>query len=257
MSREIFDLTGRVALITGSTMGLGRATAQVLAEHGAHVVISSRKQDACDEVAAEFRELGLSAEGRACHIGNEDTVAAMYAHLGERHGRLDILINNAVLSPWRTILDTDHGLVKKALDVNIGGYWQMSVGAVELMRKNSPNIGGSIINISSTAARHASPNLALYSTFKAALDGMTRSFALEFGPDQIRVNTILPGLFETSLADAYTPEVKAKMLAQTPLGRLGDPVEVGYAVLYLASDAARYTTGTSLVIDGGRTVSIG
>jgi len=86
---------------------------------------------------------------------------------------------------------------------------------------------------------------------------MTRSFALEFGPDQIRVNTILPGLFETSLADAYTPEVKAKMLAQTPLGRLGDPVEVGYAVLYLASDAARYTTGTSLVIDGGRTVSIG
>ncbi|MDE0942351.1 MAG: glucose 1-dehydrogenase [Alphaproteobacteria bacterium] len=256
MSRKAFDLDGRVALITGSTMGLGRATAQVLAEHGAHVVISSRKQDACDTVAAEFRELGLSAEGRACHIGDEDAVAAMYAHLKERHGRLDILVNNAVLSPWRKILDTDFGLVKKALDVNIGGYWQMSVGAVELMREGKSG-GGAIINISSTAARHASPNLALYSTFKTALDGMTRSFALEFGGDGIRVNTILPGLFETSLADAYAPDVKEKMLAQTPVGRLGQPAEVGYAVLYLASDAAGYITGTSLVIDGGRTVSIG
>ena len=254
MPPEIFDLTGRVALVTGSAMGLGRATAQVLAEHGAHVVISSRKQDACDAVAAEFRELGLSAEGKACNIGHDDDIDAMFAHLRQKHGRLDILVNNAVLSPWYTILDTEPGLLRKALDVNIGGYWQMSVGAVKLMAENG---GGSIINISSTAARHATVMLGLYSTFKASLDGMTRSFALEFGERGVRVNTILPGLFDTSLADAFTPEQKQQAIAQTPVGRLGDPREIGYAVLYLGSDASGYVTGTSLVIDGGRTVSVG
>ena len=254
MPPEIFDLTGRVALVTGSSMGLGRATAQVLAEHGARVVISSRKQDACDAVAAEFRELGLSAEGKACNIGHDDDIDAMFAHLRQKHGRLDILVNNAVLSPWYTILDTEPGLLRKALDVNIGGYWQMSVGAVKLMAENG---GGSIINISSTAARHATVMLGLYSTFKASLDGMTRSFALEFGERGVRVNTILPGLFDTSLADAFTPEQKQQAIAQTPVGRLGDPREIGYAVLYLGSDASGYVTGTSLVIDGGRTVSVG
>jgi NAD(P)-dependent dehydrogenase (short-subunit alcohol dehydrogenase family) len=254
MSRDIFDLTGRVALVTGSSMGLGRATAQVLAEHGAHVVISSRKQDACDAVAAEFGELGLSAEGMACNIGHDDDIDAMFEHLRETHGRLDILVNNAVLSPWYTILDTEPSLLRKALDVNIGGYWQMSVAAVKLMAENGR---GSIINISSTAARHSTVNLALYSTFKAALDGMTRSFALEFGEKGVRVNTILPGLFETTLADAFTPEQKKNMIANTPVGRLGDPREIGYAVLYLGSDASGYVTGTSLVIDGGRTISVG
>lgn len=254
MPGGIFDLTGRVALVTGSSMGLGRATAEVLAEHGAHVVISSRKQDACDAVAAEFRERGLSAEGKACNIGHDDDIDAMFAHLRSTHGRLDILVNNAVLSPWRTILDTDPGLLRKALDVNIGGYWQMSVAAVKLMGDNG---GGSIINISSTAARHSTVMLGLYSTFKASLDGMTRSFALEFGGRGVRVNTILPGLFETSLADAFTPEQKQQTIAQTPVGRLGDPREIGYAALYLGSDASAYVTGTSLVIDGGRTVSVG
>jgi NAD(P)-dependent dehydrogenase (short-subunit alcohol dehydrogenase family) len=254
MPGGIFDLTGRVALVTGSSMGLGRATAEVLAEHGAHVVISSRKQDACDAVAAEFRERGLSAEGKACNIGHDDDIDAMFAHLRSTHGRLDILVNNAVLSPWRTILDTDPGLLRKALDVNIGGYWQMSVAAVKLMGESG---GGSIINISSTAARHSTVMLGLYSTFKASLDGMTRSFALEFGGRGVRVNTILPGLFETSLADAFTPEQKQQTIAQTPVGRLGDPREIGYAALYLGSDASAYVTGTSLVIDGGRTVSVG
>jgi NAD(P)-dependent dehydrogenase (short-subunit alcohol dehydrogenase family) len=254
MAGRIFDLSGRVALVTGSSMGLGRATAQVLAEYGAHVVISSRKQDACDAVAAEFRDQGLSAEGRACNIGDGAAIEATYEHLAQQHGRLDILVNNAVLSPWRSIPDTDPGLLKKALEVNIGGYWQMSVGAAKLMQQGG---GGSIVNISSTAARHATPMLALYSTFKASLDGMTRSFALEFGEFGVRVNTILPGLFDTTLADAFGEEGKQRAIAQTPLGRLGKPEEIGYAVLFLASDAGAYITGTSLVIDGGRTVSIG
>ncbi len=252
MADDLFDLSGRVALVTGSTQGLGRATARVLAARGARVVISSRKQDACDDVAAGFRDQGLSAEGFACNIGHEAAIKAIYDHLAQAHGRLDILVNNAVLSPWRSIEDTDRPLLLKALETNIAGYWYMSTGAVKLMKAAGT---GAIVNISSLAAIRPTLMLALYSTFKASLDGMTRSFALEFGQYGIRVNTILPGLFETELADAFTPEQKAQAIAKTPLGRLGVPSEIGHAVLFLASDASAYVTGTSLVVDGGRVLA--
>ncbi len=254
MPDPLFDLSGRVALITGSTQGLGEATARVLAQHGAHVIISSRKQPVCDRIAAGLRDDGLKAEGLACNIGHQDAMDGAYDQIAKNHGRLDILVNNAVLSPWRSIEDTDRPLLMKALETNIAGYWYMAMGAVGLMKARTP-AGGSIINISSIAARRPSVNLALYATFKAALDGMTKSFALEFGGDGIRVNSILPGLFETSLADAFTPEQKADAVAKTPLGRLGYPREVGHAVLFLASDASAYVTGTSLVVDGGRLIS--
>lgn len=218
MAEDIFDLTGRIALVTGSTQGLGEATARVLASRGAHVVISSRKQDACNTVAASIRDDGLSAEGHACNIGHMDAIEEMYAHLREAHGHLDILVNNAVLSPWRSIWETDPGLFQKALDVNMRGYWFMAIEAAKMMKEVGK---GSIVNISSVAARRSSPNLGLYATFKAALDGMTRSFALELGGHGIRVNTILPGLFDTSLADAFTDEQKKATSATTPLGRLG------------------------------------
>jgi NAD(P)-dependent dehydrogenase (short-subunit alcohol dehydrogenase family) len=245
----LFDLTGRVALITGSTQGLGLAMARTFAERGAHVVISSRRAEACEEVAQTLRRDGLSAEPHACNIGHEDDIEAIFANLEAAHGGLDILVNNAVLSPWRRIEETDRGLLLKALETNIGGYWRMSQAAVGLMRARG---GGSIINISSIAALRPSVMLGLYATFKASLDGMTKAFALEFGEHGIRVNTILPGLFETPLADAFTPEQKREAMARTPLRRLGDPKEIGSAALFLASDAASYVTGTSLVVDGGR-----
>ncbi len=252
MTDKLFDLSGQVALITGSTQGLGKATAQVLAEHGAHVIVSSRKQDACDQVAEEIRSQGLSAEGFACNIGHESAIDAIYAHLTKEHGRLDILVNNAVLSPWRSIEDTDRKLMLKALETNMAGYWYMSTGAIKLMK---PKGKGSIINISSIAAIRPSVMLGLYSTFKASIDGMTMAFALEFGEFGIRTNTILPGMFATKLADAFTPEQQKATAAKTPLRRLGDPREIGNAVLFLASDASSYVTGTSLVVDGGRIVS--
>lgn len=248
MTDPLFNLTGQVALITGSTQGLGEATARVLAEHGAHVIISSRKQDACENVAAQFRADGLSAEGFACNIGKEDQINAIYDHIENKHGRLDTLVNNAVLSPWRTIEETDRGLFMKALETNMGGYWYMSTGAVKLMKQKSK---GSIINVSSVAALRPSPMLALYSTFKSSLDGMTKSFAREFGEFNIRVNTIFPGLFKTPLANAFTPEQQEQMEASTPLRRLGEPAEIGHAALFLVSDASAYITGTSLVVDGG------
>jgi NAD(P)-dependent dehydrogenase (short-subunit alcohol dehydrogenase family) len=252
MPDALFDLTGRVALITGSTQGLGEAAALVLAQHGAHVIISSRKQEACDTVAARFRDQGLSAEGFECHIGREAAIEAIYAHITDTHGRLDILVNNAVLSPWRSIEDTDRPLLLKALETNMAGYWYMSTGAAKLMKVHRK---GSIINISSIVAIRPTVMLALYSTFKSSLDGMTKAFALELGTYGIRVNSILPGFFDTTLTEAFTPEQKKEIIDRTPLDRLGEPREIGHAALFLASDASAFVTGTSLLVDGGRVIS--
>ena len=247
-----FSLSGKIALITGSTMGIGLGIARVLAGAGAHVIISSRKPEDCARVADELKKEGLSAEGRACHIGRMEDIAAMAAHLKERHGGLDILVNNAVLSPWRSIDDTDDTLFMKAMEVNMRGNWYLSVEATKLMK---PRGGGSIVNISSVAAMHPDRMLALYSTFKTAMIGMSRSFALEYGEFGIRVNTILPGLIDTKLAKAFEGEEMKKIVGGTPLRRIGQPEEIGYAVLYLSSAAGAFVTGASLVIDGGASIA--
>lgn len=247
-----FDLGGKVALVTGSTMGLGEATARVLARQGAHVIVSSRKQDQCDAVAQAMRDENLSAEGRACHIGRMEDIEAMYRHIDARHGRIDILVNNAVLSPWRSIEDTDPAIFTKAVEVDLRGYWYMSVEAAKRMKVHG---GGSIVNIASVAALHPDRMLGLYSTLKTALIGMSRAFALEFGKDQVRVNAVLPGLFQTKLADAYDDEAKKRITDKAVLGRLGRPEEIGYAVAYLSSAAGAYVTGASLVVDGGLTIA--
>jgi len=252
---KTFDLNNKVALITGSTKGIGEATARVLAEAGAHVLISSRKQNDCDRVASELRADGLSAEGRACHIGRMEDIEAMGRHLASIHGGLDILVNNAVLSPWRSIDDTEPGLFAKAVDVNLRGYWYLSLEATRLMKGRNPGGTTSIVNIASVAALHPDRMLGLYSTLKTALIGMSRSFALEYGGHGVRVNTVMPGLIQTDLANAYDEESKARHIAKTPVGRLGNVRDIGNAVLYLSSDAASFVTGTSLVIDGGLTIS--
>jgi NAD(P)-dependent dehydrogenase (short-subunit alcohol dehydrogenase family) len=249
-----FDLAGRVALVTGSSGGLGEATARALAEAGAHVIVSSRKLEPCEAVAASLRERGLSAEALACHIGRMEDVDAAIAHARERHGRLDVLVNNAVLSPWRTIDDTDPALFQKAVDVNLRGYWYMAAGAAKLMK--AAGTGGSIVNIASVAAIHPDRMLGLYSTLKTALIGMSRAFALEYGEFGIRANTILPGLFLTRLADAYDDAARERILAKTALHRFGQPEEIGYAVVYLSSRAGAFVTGASLVVDGGLSIAV-
>lgn len=248
---KAFDLSGQVALVTGSTMGIGEATARVLAQAGAHVIVSSRKQADCDRVAAELRAEGLSAEGRGCHIGRMEDIAAMAEHLRSTHGRLDVLVNNAVLSPLRSIADTDLGLFTKTVEVDLRGYWYLSAAAVKLMPR-----GGSIVNLASVAALHPDQGLALYSTLKTALIGMSRSFALEYGPQGVRVNTLLPGLIRTKLADKYDPAQQARVIERTPLRRLGTPEDIAHAVLYLCSPAAAFVTGASLVADGGLSIGL-
>ena len=249
---ELFSLKGQVALVTGSTMGIGEATARTLARAGAHVVVSSRKQPDCDRVAAELRAEGLSAEGVACHIGRMEDIAAMAEHLRTRHGRLDALVNNAVLSPLRSIADTDVGLFTKTVEVDLRGYWFLSAEAAKLMAGR----GGSIVNLASVAALHPDQGLALYSTLKTALIGLSRSFALEYGPQGVRVNTLLPGLIQTKLADKYDPAQQARVIERTPLRRLGTPEDIANAVWYLCSPAAAFVTGASLVADGGLSVGL-
>lgn len=252
MGIDAFSLQGQVALVTGSTMGIGEATARVLAQAGAHVLVSSRKQADCDRVAAALRAEGLSAEGRACHIGRMEDIAAMAEHLRATHGRLDALVNNAVLSPLRSIADTDVGLFTKTVEVDLRGYWYLSAEAAKLMQGR----GGSIVNMASVAALHPDQGLALYSTLKTALIGMSRSFALEYGPQGVRVNTLLPGLIKTKLADKYDAAQQARVIERTPLRRLGTPEDIAHAVRYLCSPAAAFITGASLVADGGLSVGL-
>lgn len=252
-SSNPFDLTGKLALITGSTMGIGEGIARVLAEHGAKVIISSRKPEDCERVAAEFRADGLQAEGKACHIGRMEDIAEMYRHIDEQHGHIDILVNNAVLSPWRTIEDTDPGLFMKAVEVDLRGYWFMSTEAAKRMKQVG---GGSIVNISSISAMHPDHMLSLYSTLKTALIGMSRAFAMEYGKQGVRANTILPGVFPTRLADAFDEDTQRRMLQKISLGRFGKVEEIGYAVLYLSSAAGAYVTGANLVVDGGFSVPV-
>lgn len=248
-----FDLGGKIALVTGSTKGIGEATARVLAQAGAHVLISSRKQAECERVAAAFRAAGLGAEAHACHIGRMEDIGRTGEHLRQRYGGLDILVNNAVLSPWRSIDDTGVDLFNKAVEVDLRGYWYMSKEAVALMRLRG---GGSIVNIASVAALHPERMLGLYSTLKTALIGMSRAFAQEYGREGIRINTLLPGLIDTRLTDAFDAQTRESVLARMPMGRLGRPEEIGYAVLYLSSAAAAFVTGASLVIDGGMTIGM-
>lgn len=252
MKNDPFSIEGKIALITGSSQGIGKGIAETLAARGCHVIISSRKQERCEEVAAAINASGGSAEAIACHIGKLPSITAIFEQIKAKHGRLDILVNNAVLSPWRKIVDTEPALFDKTVGVNLKGYWYMSVGAIPLMTN-----GGSIINISSVAANNPGFMLGLYSTLKTALDGMSRSFALEHGTDGIRVNTVLPGLIDTELANVYDAETKAKIIKATPVGRLGAPADIANSIVFLASDASAFVTGTSLVVDGGMTISNG
>lgn len=250
---DLFSLKGKVALVTGSTKGIGEAIARMLSQAGAHVIISSRKQNDCDRVAQSFRDSGLSAEARACHIGRMDDIQSMSQHLNETYGGLDILVNNAVLSPLRTIADTDVGLFTKTLEVDLRGYWYLSLEATKLMKARG---GGSIVNISSISGLHPEPLLALYSTMKTALIGMSRSFALEYGEAGIRVNTVLPGVIETDLVAGLDAEAKRHRLNRTPLGRLGRPQDIASAVLYLSTAGSSFMTGASLVVDGGISIAM-
>ena len=252
MSTKLFDLTGRVALITGASRGIGEATARLLAEQGAHVIVSSRKQEDLDKVAASIQKAGGKATAIAAHQGESAALKNLMGEIESAFGRLDILVNNAATNPYfGHILDTDMGMVDKTIQVNIRGYFELSALAGQLMRKTKT--GGAIVNIASINGLRPGMYQGIYSITKAAVINMTQSFAKECAPQKIRVNAVLPGLTDTKFASALTKneQLLKAVLPQIPLGRMAQPAEIAPAVLFLVSDAASYVTGTTLVVDGG------
>ena len=251
MTTDLFDLTGKIALVTGASRGIGEAAARLLAQQGAHVIISSRKQEGCEEVAASIRDEGGQATAFACHIGDLDQIEAIFNHVRNEHGRLDILVNNAAANPYYGhITETDPAAFQKTVDVNIRGYFFMTANACRMMEEND---GGAVVNVASVDGVRPGDKRGIYSITKSAIIQMTRAFALECGPDNIRVNAVLPGLTDTKFAGALTgnEEVLKSWLTQMPLRRYAQPDEIAGAILFLASPASGFATGSILPVDGG------
>jgi NAD(P)-dependent dehydrogenase (short-subunit alcohol dehydrogenase family) len=251
MNKDIFDLTGKVALVTGASRGIGEAIARLLAAYGAKVIVSSRKLDACEAVAASIRADGGEAVAMACHVGDMAQIETIFSNIKAQFGRIDILVNNAAANPYfGHILDTDLAAYDKTVDVNIRGYFFMSIAAGKMMKEQG---GGVILNTASVNGISPGPMQGIYSITKAAVISMTKAFAKECGPLNIRVNALLPGLTETKFASALTSNEKIlkTALMQIPLGRTAQPQEMAGTVLYLVSDASSYTTGTTITVDGG------
>ncbi|WP_019140296.1 SDR family oxidoreductase [Noviherbaspirillum massiliense] len=248
---NLFDLTGKVALVTGASRGIGESIAKALAAYGAHVIVSSRKAEACETVVAAIKAAGGSAEARACHIGELAQIEALFQAIESTHGRLDILVNNAATNPYfGPILDTDLSSFQKTLDVNIRGYFYSSVHGAKLMAKNG---GGSIINVASVNGVIPGDGQGIYSITKAAVISMTQAFAKECAGSGVRVNALLPGATDTKFAAALVQNeaVLKRLMPHVPMRRVAQPGEMAGAVLYLASNAASYTTGTCINVDGG------
>ena len=255
MNNKPFDLSGRIALVTGASRGIGEAIARLLAAHGAHVIVSSRKVVDCERVVELIRDAGGSAEAMACHIGEMEQIRALFANLRANHGRLDILVNNAATNPYfGPILDTDLGAFQKTVDVNIRGYFFMSVEGGKLMRDGK---GGAIVNVASVNGVIPGPMQGIYSVTKAAVISMTEAFARECAGMNIRVNALLPGMTDTKFAAALVKNdaIRTTALQHVAMNRVAQPEEMAGAVLYLVSDAASYTTGTSINVDGGYLIS--
>ncbi len=246
---ELFDFTGKVALVTGGSRGLGREMVLALAARGADVVIASRKADSCEAVAEEVRALGREALPHACHVGHWQELDGLTEAAYERFGRIDILINNAGMSPlYPALSDITEELFDKVVSVNFKGPFRLSALIGERMAAGD---GGSIINISSTASLNPSPNSEPYGAAKAGLNAITRSFAFAYGPN-VRVNCIVAGPFLTDISKAWDMEAFEKRARTSlALGRGGQPNEIVGAALFLASGAGSFTTGTTIRVDGG------
>ncbi|OYU87012.1 MAG: short-chain dehydrogenase [Burkholderiales bacterium PBB5] len=252
----LFDLRGQVAVVTGSSRGIGRAIAHRLAEHGARVVISSRKQDACEAVAAEINAAhgAGTALAVAANISSKDALQALVDRTLAQWGRIDTLVCNAASNPYygpmAGIADEQF---RKILDNNIvANHWLISMVAPQMQARRE----GSIVIVSSIGGLRGSPVIGAYCISKAADMQLARNLACELGPDNIRGNCIAPGLIKTDFAKALwdNPEALAARNAETPLRRIGDPDEIAGAAVYLAAPASQFMTGQSLVIDGGVTI---
>ena len=255
MSDSLFDLTNKVAIVTGSTKGIGRAIAEALARAGASVVISSRKADKCEEVANAIKSEGHEATAIACHIGKREDVEHLVAETKARCGKIDVLVCNAAVNPY---YGPTSGLgddaFAKVMDSNVrSNIWLCNLAIPDMAERRD----GSVIIVSSIGGLKGSLNLGIYAISKAADFQLARNLAVEWGPKNIRVNCIAPGLVKTDFARALweNPETLGRAESLTPLRRIGEPDDIAGAAVFLASRAGAWMTGQVIVIDGGVTIA--
>jgi NAD(P)-dependent dehydrogenase (short-subunit alcohol dehydrogenase family) len=246
---DLFDMTGKAVLITGGSRGLGRAMAQGFAEAGADVAIVSRKLDACEAAAREIEQLGVRAFPYACHVGRWDEIEPMFEAVWAHFGKVDVLVNNAGMSPlYPSLGEVSERMFDSVVGVNFKGPFRLGAVAGERMMAAG---GGAMINISSTASLTPSPGTAPYSGAKAALNALTQCFAAAFAP-KVRVNTIVVGPFATDVAEHWPDPPDHARPGLTRAGRrVGMPQEIVTTALYLAADASSYVNGAAIRLDGG------
>lgn len=258
-SKTFFDLTGKSAVVTGASRGIGEAIARRLAEHGANVIVSSRKLDACEEVAASINEaLGReAAKATACNIARKDDLEALVDFTNSAFGKIDILVSNAAVNPYYGPAEgiTDDQF-DKIMTANVKATHWLSQLVLPQMKERK---NGSIIIISSIGAFVGSDAIGAYNISKAADLALARNLAVECGPANVRANCICPGIVKTHFAEALwkDPKIEAMISKTLPLRRFGEPDDIAGAAVFLASPAGRWMTGQQIVIDGGAMVSLG
>ena len=249
--KPLFQLEGKVALVTGASKGIGESMARGLAEFGAKVVVSSRKQEAVDAVAEVFRADGLEATGISANVGNLGDIHALVDKTVDTYGGLDIVINNAAVNPvFGPIHNTDERAFDKIIDVNLKGPFELCKKAYPILKERG---GGSIIHISSIGGIKPESGIGIYSVSKAAIINLTQAMAQDWGGDNIRVNAICPGLIKTKFSEALwsDEEILDRFLGHIPIGRAGNPDDIAGLAVFLASDASAYCSGGFYLVDGG------
>jgi len=247
-----FDLTGKVAIVTGASRGIGFAIAETYALAGAKVVLSSRKQEVLDQAAEKIGAGGGDVFPYAAHTGDSEAVKNLISTCIERFGGVDILVNNAATNPhFGPLLTSEESHWDKILDVNLKGYFRMIKACAESMRQRG---GGKVINVASVAGLRYQQGMGIYGISKAGVLMLTRTLAVELAADNIQVNAIAPGFIQTQFSRVLweTPEIHQKVVGQIPQGRIGQPGEVTGLALYLASSAADFTSGAVMLVDGGQ-----
>lgn len=248
-------LAGKVAIVTGSTRGIGRAIAETFAREGARVTISSRKPEACDAACAEFRDKGFEVLNAPAHVGRAEDVARLAQATLDAFGRIDVVVCNAAVNPvFAELQDITEETWAKVMETNLTSVWRMARATFPHMAEVG---GGAMVLLSSTASLMGTVTEGPYAVSKAAENHLARQLAVQWGPKNIRVNTIAPGVTRTDMIRNHDPKMIERTLARTPLRRMGEPSDIAQIALFFASDASRHLTGQLLVADGGGLLASG